>query len=519
MRARKPKRPEKPRTPPAPIPAAAGGRSLWIVCAILAVWVVALLYARDRVPPGINSDASGEALGGIYLVEGHHWEVITFAVGNSAETLYLYLLGALIHVMGPITLALHLACWPFALATIWMVWKLTERIADSVPPWVPALTAAASLWLFHYARSGLRAITAPFFLAAFALLLDRVERRPRDRAAGLLCGAVLGLSLYGYTSARVLPIAFLVYALFRLRRERGERKPLLWRYGAVVAGTAAASIPNLLFFLQKPAAFLGRGSYVVTGGGIDHALHVVWTALMPWYYPGNYRVLEGPTYQSDGVSAALLATGQNPVNLVLAAAMLAGLWRARRWLHRPAAGFLLAAWISATLLLGIAGPSLTRTLIVLPIYLVLAALGFGYAMEALPRLRPVVPLVILAVAAMEGYSYFSSGAEQAEYYGAAATPMGQMAAAMASQGHRVLCIVSKNKGVVNLLTHGQEGRVGVAEFYRRPLDPSQLPIRELRPEVVLVEDTPAFRPFMAGLPQQNRTCQEEGFSCYSVPGM
>ena len=490
-----------------------------MTCAILAVWAAALVYARDQVPPGLNNDAAQEALRGIYLVEGRHWEVITFSVGNSAETLYLYLLGAVMHVMGPTTLALQLACWPFALATIWMVWKLTARITDSVPAWVPLLTAAASLWLFHYARSGLRAITAPFFLAAFALLLDRVERRPQERGPGLLCGAVLGLSLYAYTSARVLPIAFLAYAIFRLLRERGERLPLLWRYGAIVAGAVVTSIPNLLFFLQRPGEFLERGSYVVAGSGIDRAIHVVWTALLPWYYPSAYRNLGSLTYQSDGVSAALTAAGENPVHLVLAVAMLVGLWRARRLLDQPVAAFLLAAWITATLLLGIAGPSLTRLLIILPIYLVLAALGFGYAREALPWLRPVVPLVIAAVAVMEGYSYFSSGAEQAEYYGAAATPMGQMAAAMAAQGHRVLCIVSKDANVVTLLTHGQTERVGVVEFYGRPLDPSQLPMRALQPEVVLVEDAPAFRPFTARLPEKTRTCREERFSCYSVPEM
>ena len=519
MRAPKTRLPERPRMPSAPAAVGVGGHALWMACAILAVWAAALVYARDQVPPGLNNDAAQEALRGIYLVEGRHWEVITFSVGNSAETLYLYLLGAVMHVMGPTTLALQLACWPFALATIWMVWKLTDGITDSVPAWVPLLTAAASLWLFHYARSGLRAITAPFFLAAFTLLLDRVERRPLDRWAGLLCGAVLGLSLYAYTSARVLPVAFLAYALFRLARERGERKPLLVRYGAIVAGAAAISIPNLLFFFQRPGEFLGRGTYVVAGSGIDRAIHVMWTALLPWYYPSVYRNLGSLTYQSDGVSAALTAAGRNPVHVILAAAMLAGLWRARRYLDRPAAAFLLAAWITATLLLGIAGPSLTRMLIILPIYLVLAALGFGYAMEALPRLRPLVPLVIVALAAMEGYSYFSSGAEQAEYYGAAATPMGQMAAAMAAEGHRVLCIVSKDANVVTLLTHRQTERVRVTEFYGRPLDLSQLPMRELRPEVVLVEDAPAFRPFTSRLPEQTRTCREERFSCYGVRGM
>jgi hypothetical protein len=517
MRARKFRHPETPQTAPAPVPPAPRSRALPIACAILAVWFAAVMYARDRVPPGLSNDAAEEALRGIYLVEGHHWEVITFSVGNSAETLYLYWMGALIRVLGPTTLVLHLACWPFALAIIWMIWKLTQRLVDTVPPRVPVLTAAASLWLFHYARSGLRAITAPFFLAAIALLLDRVERRPLDRWAGLLCGAVLGLSVYGYTSARVLPIAFLGYAAFRVIRQRAEWKAALLRYGAVAAGAAATSIPNILFFLQKPAEFLGRGNYVMVGSAVDRALHVLWTALLPWYYPDLYRNIEAPAYQSDVVSAALMAAGQSPVNIVMAAAMLAGFWRARRLLDRPVAGFLLAAWVAATLLLGIAGPSLTRLLIVLPVYLVLAALGFGYAMEVAPRLRALVPLAIMAVAVVDGYSYVSNVASQVVYSGTAATPMGQTAAAMAAQGHRVLCVLSKDASVVRLLTHGQESRVGVAEFFSGPFDASRLPLRELRPDMLLVEDVPKFRSFAARIPQETKTCQEERFSCYRLP--
>jgi len=42
----------------------------------------------------MNNDVAEEALRGLYLVEGRHIEPMTFAVGNSAETLYLYLVGA-----------------------------------------------------------------------------------------------------------------------------------------------------------------------------------------------------------------------------------------------------------------------------------------------------------------------------------------------------------------------------------------------------------------------------------------
>ena len=107
--------------------------------------------------------------------------------------------------------------------------------------WVPLLTAACSVWLFHYGRSGLRAICAPVFLLVFTLLLDRVERRP-DRIAGLACGGVLGVGIYGYTACRTMPIAFAVYAAFRLLQGRDNRISLIKPYSLIASGAVLVSI-------------------------------------------------------------------------------------------------------------------------------------------------------------------------------------------------------------------------------------------------------------------------------------
>ena len=178
------------------------------------------------------------------------------SIRNSAEALYLYLVGLAAHVLGPGTLAIQVVGWAFGLAIVGLIgssWAL-------VPPShrVPLLTAACSLWLFHYARNGLR-LSPPLFLAAFALLLDRAERRSTALGAPLLAGIVLGLSIYGYTSARALPLAFLAYAAYRIVRRAAPRPELLRRYGTVLAGAFVISVPNLLFFLRHPKEFLTRG--------------------------------------------------------------------------------------------------------------------------------------------------------------------------------------------------------------------------------------------------------------------
>src|SRR4029077_20016446 len=150
-------------------------RTAGVVLLAIGLYVGALALWREQTPQGIHNDTVEEAQRGIYLIEGRHVEVITFAIGNSAETLYLYLLGAAISLLGPTTLAIQIVSWASALAVIALGVGLVRRLEPAMPLWASVLLFTSSLWLFHYARAGLRAIAAPVVLLAFCALLDRAE--------------------------------------------------------------------------------------------------------------------------------------------------------------------------------------------------------------------------------------------------------------------------------------------------------------------------------------------------------
>lgn len=483
------------------------------VAAILSFYIATLVFWRDRVPNGLFSDTAQEALRGLYLVEGRHFEVITSSFGNSAETLYLYIVGCLASLLGPSTFAVQLPGWLFALACVWLVLKLTECVSETIPSWVPVLTAVSSLWLFHYARSGLRAIAAPFFLGAFALLLDRAERLT-DSRRNAACGIVLGLSIYSYTACRVLPIAFIAYAAIRLWTQPENRKSLMVRYKDIVAWAFVASIPNLLFLVTRPNDFLTRGDYVLVGTAWDKAVNVISTALLPFYYPDRYRDLAGHGFFFDSISASLTARGHSPVHIVLAAALVLGLLQAKQFIGKPVFAFMLLSWIASILIPGIAGPSLTRLLIILPVYLVFAALGFGALLERFPSARAGVLLVLIWIWLSGDYRYlFGAGETQAAsiYFNSAATGIGQQAERLAHEGRRVLCVVSRDKDVVALLTHDERARVNIVEFYSKPLDPSQIPFAAFQPDDLLIENLPRFNWFTGRFPQAWRSGHNDSF--------
>jgi hypothetical protein len=493
------------------------------VIAIFAVYAALLLCARARVPPGLNNDVAEEALRGIYLVRGHHFEVLTFSVGFSAETLYLYLVGGMIRLFGPTILSIQLVSWISALACIWLLWKLVQRVTDTVPAWVPVLAGATSIWLFHYAMNGLRAIAVPVFLGVFALLLDRVESGA-GRKIALSSGAVLGLSVYAYTSARVLPIAFVLYAAFRLARNWREKAILLRRYGAILAGAFVVSIPNLVFFVQRPKDFLTRGDYVARGAAsslANLATNTMWSILFPFYYPDSYRHTLTSSFSFDGVCSGFTLTGANPIHWIVAAAMLIGLWQVKRFIGRPVMAFLLAAWVAAMLGLGWTGPSLTRLLMVWPVYLLLAALGFGFVITRVRLLEAPLIFLILFVGFTDGYKYMSRVGQSSEEYSYSfyppVTAIGERARNLEAQGQRVLCVVSRDSSVVKYFTSGDSAHVAISEFYRRRFVPAQLPLATFHPTLLLIENHPVFQTFTSRLRPQLLVAQNDNFYEVRVP--
>ncbi len=507
--------------PPAPV-AESGIFKLtaWAKAAWIIPYLSALVWWRDSVPDGLNNDAVEEALRGLYLVGERKFEVMTFVIGHSAETLYLYLVGLAATWLGPTTLAIQLPSWAFALATIWLLCLAARRLEAALPLWVPLLLGVSSVWLFHYARSGLRAISSAFFFLLFGLLLERAERLKEERWTALLAGAALGLSLYAYTSCRLLPLIFLFYAGLRLALERQARRALLGCYGKVIVGGLMVSIPNLLFLLSHPQEFFARGNYSMPQEISVIALGPFWSFLIPFYFPYHltsefYQIV----YATDSVSNGLVIAGLNPVHPIVAVAFLAGLIQACRVWRKPGALFLLIAWLVETMALGIAGPSLTRFLMLLPVYLLLASLGIAEGLRRWPRARALFIVLLLLALGTHAYRYFTvveSSLYSKFYASMFATPMGKRAAALAAENQRVICVVSKDANIIRYLTHMRASNVRVTEFYFRPLVAKEIPLAEFKPTILLIEKNRAFADFTATL-RGNSLTQNERFVEIALP--
>ncbi len=364
-----------------------------------------LLYRFRTVPDGLVNDQAEELLRGLILVRERRLEVLTLVVGNSAETLWLYVLGVSATLLGPSVFALLLPTALAAAATAWLTARFFVERRPGTPWWIPFLLAAGSPWLFHYGRSGFRAITAPLFVALAALLLQRAQARTDRPWPYAAVGAVVGLSLYGYTANRLLPMALAAAFAFVLAREREGRRPRFRCALACAAGFAVVSIPNFVFFVKHPVEFLVRGGYSVIGDVHGKLLNVLATVGLPLYYPYRYRFVWGEAHVLDGFSASMTGSGVDPVPVAVGLLAVLGLVVTLRRGRDLAALFLVATHALTIVFLGPLGPSLTRVLLLVPVFVFYASVG-TLELARTPRARTVAGVVLALVAAVSLGTYF-----------------------------------------------------------------------------------------------------------------
>jgi hypothetical protein len=484
----------------------------WVaVVTVVALYLAALAAWRDAVPPGLANDAAEEVLRGLSLLDTGTLTPITTVLGNSAETGALYLSALAFRLLGGGTFPVQLVGWIFAVLTIALFVALMRRLEPRLWPGLAAGIAAGSPWLFHYARSGLRASAAPVVTLAVALALDRLRVNERDRLAAAGAGVAVAAGLYAYTACRVLVIALLLaVAGWVLAGGRAARPERARAAGWIGLGALILSVPNIVYAIGEPAQFFGRGAYVLREASAT-PYNIFWSAMLPFHYTAAYNLVEGRRWFFDGVSLGLTRTGVDPISpWVGAAAALGVATLLRRW-REPAVAFLLAVWLVGLATLGPSGPSLTRWLVVLPVMLVAAGIGIAAILRwvaargwlSQPRASWAVAGLLVVTAGAQGATYVTQNRTSpnvALWFAAAATPIGKRAAELAREGRLVTCVVTKDASVVRLLTDGaREGTVEIVEFWGRHADAREVRHAGTARRALLIENVARFQPLIAVL--------------------
>lgn len=362
----------------------------WLVYGYLLIVILAgalRFYRLNELPPGLWFDeawssvaARNSAAVGAYPVYyaasfgGMHPAIVYLArLANWLTGTHPLALRYTLAVVGTLTTAVSF----FAYHTIWKLDVKARNVETNHTIAIFALFAALILAItspfVHFSRMGFESsLPALASLLVFGCLALALEQKQADWFA--VTGGVLGLSLYSFDTARLIPIALSVayWGIVLVQRRPAWRQYLVWYL--LLAGTAVLTfLPLGLYFLRHWDIFTERAgvtTYNTLGPGADSVPLAILRNLG--------RTLGGLSLPGFGDAIARHNLPGRPVFDPFLSLLfwLGVVTMIRRW-KRPSS-ILLAAWAGVMLLAVVltdGAPTYTRIFGAVPALAAIAALG------------------------------------------------------------------------------------------------------------------------------------------------
>ena len=355
--------------PPAP-------RPWWLLVAGVVGLAFAFRFFRlVDMPPGLHYDEAFNGLDVAALLDTPLFEWPIFFTGNfGREPLFNYILAGATALFGPGLMTLRLvSALVGALLTpalMWLAWEMAPALGAErrrLAPWA-GLAIVALLWTQIFARQALR---VEFFALLEILFFAALWRAWRGNTARwwVATGALLGLSLYTYLPARLLPLIPAGVALLFAWRDRARMVQRRKGMALAVLATGVVALPLGVYFMQNPLSFSTRLGQVSV---LEQGVAAIW---------GNvWATIQMVAVAGDANPRANLS-GRPVFDLALLAPFVVGLLYLLRHVLWPAATFLLV-WLGVMLLptvLSEYAPSFQRAIGAMPVFALMAALGLERA--------------------------------------------------------------------------------------------------------------------------------------------
>ena len=139
----------------------------------------------------------------------------------------------------------------FALATVWLVYRLGTRLADQRTGLIAALILALAPVHVSLSRLALKGVPLAFFVAAVLLFCEAIARHGRKRDYAIV-GALLGCAMAVKYSAIVLVVPIAVAHWVRLSQQKRPVLSAAWRAVAGPSALLAAGATIAAFMVTCP---------------------------------------------------------------------------------------------------------------------------------------------------------------------------------------------------------------------------------------------------------------------------
>lgn len=235
---------------------------LLVIILITLVGAFFRVYRIASLPPGDGYDPAYYGVDALQILNGAR--PVFFPSNFGREALFSYLVAACMLVWGPTTLAIHMTSAIVGILTIPAVYLLAEELfAEESAPlrlWgsgIAALMLAVSYWHLNWSRYGVRAILLPLFAAWAIYCLWRGLRR-QSRYDCIACGISLGLILYTYQAARLLPVLVVVCFVCHFIQRRVLARRDVENLILVISISLVVFAPLGYYFIRHPGSSFER---------------------------------------------------------------------------------------------------------------------------------------------------------------------------------------------------------------------------------------------------------------------
>jgi hypothetical protein len=359
----------------------AGGRGTqvsrvkwFLLAAIVLLAAFFRLYRIDSLPPG---DGYDPAYYGVDALEFLRGTPLSIMLPPNREPLFSYLVTVNFLLFGASATTIHLTSALVGLLTVPAVYLAAEALLanqeGALKSWIgpaAALMVAISYWHLNWSRYGVRAILVPLCVAVTFTFLWRGLRTGAFHSF-LLCGVSLGLSMYTYQAARLLPV-LVIFGFVTAVWERGAITKRDWLHLIVVVGVALLVFAPLgLHFATDPTSFSHR---------IEEALVVQEersaTSNLQAVVDQTLDALLAFSFVGDGTPYSTIP-GRPSLNPFFSALFLLGIGISLRRIGKPRYLFLLSSLVVMTVpaMLAGKGPTAKRAIGALPAVATLIAVG------------------------------------------------------------------------------------------------------------------------------------------------
>lgn len=216
-------------------------------------------YSLGQTPPEMNSDHAEKILDISYVLQGY--TQIFFPNNGGREALHMYLAAGL-HKFLQIPLGfelLKLSTMLVGFLSLPFVFLVGKEMGGARVGMLAFLFAGVAYWPNVVSRVGLRLPFYILFTASTMYFLLRGFRRS-SRNDFIWAGISLGLSLYGYSADRILPLLVLTaFGLYLLHSHSREKRPsLVLSLLVVILVSFILFLPLFRYIIDQPDNFLFR---------------------------------------------------------------------------------------------------------------------------------------------------------------------------------------------------------------------------------------------------------------------